>query len=86
VALLLLFVTVFCTVYCSVALLLLFVTVFCTMYCPVALLLLFVTVFRMCMVLLNFLYFTVSACDIRAATLTEVYPWVFLSCKANARI
>jgi hypothetical protein len=31
-----------------------------------------------------FLYCTVSACDVRAATLTEVFPCFFLSCKANA--
>jgi hypothetical protein len=33
-----------------------------------------------------FLYCTVSACDVRAATLTEVFPCFFLSCKANARV
>jgi hypothetical protein len=33
-----------------------------------------------------FLYCTVSACDARAATLTEVFPCFFLSCKANARV
>jgi hypothetical protein len=27
-----------------------------------------------------------SACDERAATLTEVFPCLFLSCKANARV
>jgi hypothetical protein len=32
-----------------------------------------------------FLYCTVSACDVRAATLTEVFPCFLLSCKANAR-
>jgi hypothetical protein len=32
------------------------------------------------------MYCTVSACDVRAATLTEVFPSIFLSCKANARI
>jgi hypothetical protein len=34
---------------------------------------------------LFFVYCTVS-CDIRAATLTEVFPCFFLSCKANARV
>jgi hypothetical protein len=29
---------------------------------------------------------TVSACDVRAATLSEVFPCFFLSCKANARV
>ena len=33
-----------------------------------------------------FLYCTVSACVVRAATLTEVFPCFFLSCKANARV
>jgi hypothetical protein len=28
----------------------------------------------------------VSACDVRAATLTEVFPCFFLSCKANDRV
>jgi hypothetical protein len=32
------------------------------------------------------LYCTVSACDVRDATLTEVFPCFFLSCKANARV
>jgi hypothetical protein len=32
------------------------------------------------------LYCIVSACDVRAATLTEVFPCYFLSCKANARV
>jgi hypothetical protein len=36
--------------------------------------LLFVTVFLMCIVLFIFLVFTVSACDERAATLTEFVP------------
>jgi hypothetical protein len=27
-----------------------------------------------------------SACDVPAATLTEVSPWFFLTCKANARV
>jgi hypothetical protein len=33
-----------------------------------------------------FLYCTVSACDVRAATLTDVFLCFFLSCKANARV
>jgi hypothetical protein len=33
-----------------------------------------------------FLYCTVSACVIRAATLAEGFPCLFLSCKANARV
>jgi hypothetical protein len=33
-----------------------------------------------------FLYCTVSACDVCAATLTEVFSCFFLSCKANARV
>jgi hypothetical protein len=33
-----------------------------------------------------FLYCTVSACDVRAATLTEVFPCFVLSCKANVRV
>jgi hypothetical protein len=33
-----------------------------------------------------FLYCTVSACDVRAAILTEVFPCFFLCCKANARV
>jgi hypothetical protein len=52
-----------------------------------------VTVF-LCIVLLNvlvlycslFLYCTVSACDIRAASVTEVLPLFFLSSKANTRV
>jgi hypothetical protein len=28
----------------------------------------------------------VSAYDVRAATITEVFPCFFLSCKANARV
>jgi hypothetical protein len=31
-------------------------------------------------------YCTVSACDVRAATLTEVFLCFFLSCKANAMV
>ena len=38
------------------------------------------------LVLSLFLYCTVSACVVRAATLTEVFPCFFLSCKANARV
>jgi hypothetical protein len=33
-----------------------------------------------------FLYCTVSACDVGAAALTEVFPYFFLSCKTNARV
>jgi hypothetical protein len=33
-----------------------------------------------------FLYCTVSACDVRAATLVEVFPCFSLSCKVNARV
>jgi hypothetical protein len=33
-----------------------------------------------------FLYCTVSACDVHAATLTEGFPFFFISCKANARV
>jgi hypothetical protein len=33
-----------------------------------------------------FVYCTVSVCDVRDATLTEVFPCFFLSCKANARV
>jgi hypothetical protein len=33
-----------------------------------------------------FLYCTVSACDVRAATITEGFPCFFLNCKANARV
>jgi hypothetical protein len=33
-----------------------------------------------------FLYCTVSGCVVRAATLAEVFPCFFLSCKANARV
>jgi hypothetical protein len=34
----------------------------------------------------NFSYIVLSACGVRAAILTEVFPCFFLSCKANARI
>jgi hypothetical protein len=27
-----------------------------------------------------------TACDVRAATVTEAFPCFFLSCKANARV
>jgi hypothetical protein len=33
-----------------------------------------------------FLYCTVSACDVRAATLTEGFPCFFLRCRANAGV
>jgi hypothetical protein len=51
-----------------------------TLYCSVLL-------FFFCVLYcLLFLYCTVSACDVRAATLTEVFQRFFLSCKANARV
>jgi hypothetical protein len=60
--------------------------VFCVLYCSVtlcdSLLLFFLCVFYCSF----FLYFTVSAYDVRAATLSEVFPCFFLSCKANARV
>ena len=45
-----------------------------------------VIVFYVLVLLSLFLYCTVSACVVRAATLTEVFPCFFLSCKANARV
>jgi hypothetical protein len=33
-----------------------------------------------------FLYCAVSACDVRVAALTVLFPCFFLSCKANARV
>jgi hypothetical protein len=59
--------------------------VFSVLYCSVTLfsLLLFLFCALYCSF---FLYCTVSACDVRAATLTEVFPCFFLSCKANARV
>jgi hypothetical protein len=33
-----------------------------------------------------FSYCTVSACNVRAANLTEVFQYFFLSCKANSRV
>jgi hypothetical protein len=58
-------------------------SVFCivlTLYCSVLL-------FFFCVLYYSlFLYCTVSACDMRAVTLTEGFPSFFLSCKANARL
>jgi hypothetical protein len=31
-------------------------------------------------------YCTVSACDVHAASITEIFPCFFLSCKANVRV
>jgi hypothetical protein len=45
--------------------------------------LLCVTVCLLCIALCIVL---VSACDVRATTLTEVFPCVFLSCKVNAEV
>ena len=45
-----------------------------------------VIVFFVLVLLSLFSYCTVSACVVRAATLTEVFPCFFLSCKANARV
>jgi hypothetical protein len=60
--------------------------VFSVLYCSVTLyysLLLFFFCVLYCSL---FVYCTVSACDVRAATLTEVFPCFFLSSKANARV
>jgi hypothetical protein len=45
-----------------------------------------VTVFVLCILLFIVLVLTVSACYVRAATLTEVLPCFLLSCKPNARV
>jgi hypothetical protein len=47
---------------------------------------LYVTVFFCVLYCSLFLYCIVSACDVCAATLTEVFPCFFLSCKANGRV
>jgi hypothetical protein len=54
--------------YCFTVFYFIFIITLC--YCVS---LLFVTVFLLCIVLFIFLYCTVSACDVRAATLTEVF-------------
>jgi hypothetical protein len=49
----------------------------------------FVSVLVFCLCVLYssfFLYCTVSVCDVRAATLKEIFPCLFLSRKANARL
>jgi hypothetical protein len=57
---------------------------FSVLFCDIVLLC--VIVFLLCIVLfiVLVLYCTVSDCDVRAATLTEGFPYFFLSCKANA--
>jgi hypothetical protein len=60
--------------------------VFCVLYCSVTLyysVLLFLSSVLYCSL---FLYCTVSACDVRAATLTDGFPCFFLSCKTSARV
>jgi hypothetical protein len=60
--------------------------VFCVLYCSVTLYF-YLLLFFFCVLYCSFfLYCTVSACDVRAATLTEVFPCFFLNCKANARV
>jgi hypothetical protein len=58
-------------------------SVFCIVLCHFTTLLLFFFCVLYCSF---FLYCTEPACDVRAATLTEVFPCFFLSCKANARV
>jgi hypothetical protein len=46
-----------------------------------------ITIFLLCFVLFIVrVFYFVSVCDVRDATLTEVFPCFFLSCKANARV
>jgi hypothetical protein len=60
--------------------------VFCILYCSVTSYR-FVLLFFFCVLYRSlFSYCTVSACDVRAATLTEGFPCFFLCCKANARV
>jgi hypothetical protein len=60
--------------------------VFCVLYCFVTLYYSVLMLFFLVFYCSFFLYCTVSACDVRAATLTEVFPCFFLSCNANARV
>jgi hypothetical protein len=60
--------------------------VVCVLYCSVTLYYSVLLFFFYVVYCLWFLYCTVSACDVRAATLTEVFPCFFLSCKTNARV
>jgi hypothetical protein len=60
--------------------------VFSVMYCN-ATLFYFVLLFFLCVIYSSlFFYCTVSACDVRAATLTEDFSCFFLSCKTNAKV
>jgi hypothetical protein len=69
-----------CCVFCVLC------CVFFVLYCSVTLYY-FVLLFHFCVLYCSlFLYCTVSACDVRAATLTEVFQCFFLSCKAYARV
>jgi Flp pilus assembly protein TadB len=60
--------------------------VFCVLYCSVTLYYSVLLFFFCVLYCLLFLYCTVSACDVRAATLTEGFPCFFLICKANATV
>jgi hypothetical protein len=60
--------------------------VFSVLYCSVTLYCSLLLFFLMCIVLFIFLDFTVSACDVRAATVTEGFPCFFLICKGNATV
>jgi hypothetical protein len=60
--------------------------VFSVLYCSVTLFY-SVLLFFFCVLYCSFfLYCTVSACDVRVATLSEDLPCFFLSCKANVRV
>jgi hypothetical protein len=60
--------------------------VFCVLYWSVTLLLLWFTVFFSLYCTVHCSCIVLSACDVRAATLTEVFPCFFLICNANVRV
>jgi hypothetical protein len=70
------------TLYCSV-LLFFFSVLCCSLYlcCTVSAYVVLCLLVLYCVCLCC----TVSVCVVPAATLTEVFPWFFLSCKAYAR-
>jgi hypothetical protein len=73
-----------CVLYCSILCSLLFI-LYALLFCNIVTTLCYC--FFFCVLYCSlFLYCTVSACDIRAATLTEAFPCLFLCCKANARV
>jgi hypothetical protein len=60
--------------------------VFSVLYCSVTLYYSVLLFFLRVLYCSLFLHCTVSACDVRAATLTEVFPCFYLRCKSNTRV